>query len=337
VVRQARSGRFAVRSVIVGSGEQAEKPARHFREHGRDRIELVGIVDDCVDATCGSTGQENTSGFDEVVRLARGDLVDQAFLAIPWNDVARLQRALARLSVVALRIHPAPDLVGHELFDRNLSPVVGLPMLQLFERPISGTSQFVKRTEDILLATLFLLLAMPVLLVTALAIKLDSPGPVLFRQPPYGFANRLFDVWKFRTLYHELSDSDGTVQVTRKDARITRVGRVLRRFSLDELPQLCNVVRGEVSLVGPRPHAAGTRVEGHLFEDVVDRYAARHKVKPGITGWAQVNGLRGETDTVAKIQRRIEHDLHYIDNWSVWLDLVILMRTVFVLNDDDVY
>ena len=165
----------------------------------------------------------------------------------------------------------------------------------------------------------------------ALAIKFDSPGPILFKQNRLGFNDTPFELWKFRTMHADMEDPDCIVQATRDDPRVTRLGRFLRRTSLDELPQLFNVLRGDMSIVGPRPHAAGTKAQGHLFDEIVDRYAARHRVKPGITGWAQVNGWRGETDTVDKIQKRVEHDLYYIDNWSVWLDFLIIAKTVMVL------
>jgi lipopolysaccharide/colanic/teichoic acid biosynthesis glycosyltransferase len=165
---------------------------------------------------------------------------------------------------------------------------------------------------------------------------LDSRGPVLFRQRRVGFNNTPINVWKFRTMHATRADLVGPlILVTRDDPRVTRVGRFLRRLSLDELPQLFNVLRGEMSIVGPRPHPLGARACDQLYEEAVERYAARHRVKPGITGWAQVNGWRGETDTLEKIQKRIEHDLHYIDNWSIWFDLRIIARTIANLLVDD--
>ncbi len=173
------------------------------------------------------------------------------------------------------------------------------------------------------------------MLLIALAIKLDSRGPVVFNQRRQGFNNEMFEVWKFRTMYEDMEDADCDVQTTKDDPRVTPVGWFLRKSSLDELPQLINVLRGDMSLVGPRPHAVATKAEGRLFNEVVDRYVSRHRVKPGITGWAQVNGWRGETDTIEKIQKRVEHDLYYIDNWSVWLDLTILFKTIAVLVKDE--
>jgi lipopolysaccharide/colanic/teichoic acid biosynthesis glycosyltransferase len=172
----------------------------------------------------------------------------------------------------------------------------------------------------------------------AMAIKLDSPGPILFRQPRVGFNDQPFEVLKFRTMYAGVTDIVGERQAIRKDPRVTRIGAWLRRKSLDELPQLVNVLKGEMSLVGPRPHAHGTTVEGRLFHEAVSRYAARHRVKPGITGWAQVNGWRGETDVMLKLEERLRHDLYYVENWSVWLDFVILARTLLVpIRDRNAY
>jgi exopolysaccharide biosynthesis polyprenyl glycosylphosphotransferase len=188
-----------------------------------------------------------------------------------------------------------------------------------------------KAIEDRILTVLILLFIWPVMLACAIAVRLDSPGPIFFRQPREGLNNRPFRVWKFRSMTHERCETDSIQQATRDDQRITRVGAILRRTSLDELPQLFNVLSGDMSLVGPRPHAPSTRAGGRLFADVVQTYAARHKVKPGITGWAQVNGWRGETDTEDKLVKRIEYDLFYIENWSIGFDLYILVRTVFAV------
>lgn len=189
----------------------------------------------------------------------------------------------------------------------------------------------IKRVFDLAGAALALVALAPVMALVALAIKLDSRGPVLFRQKRYGFNNELIEVLKFRSMYADQADAGARQLVSKGDARVTRVGRFIRKTSLDELPQLCNVLRGELSLVGPRPHALQAKAADALYHDVVDGYFARHKVKPGITGWAQVSGWRGETDTPEKIQKRVEHDLYYIDNWSVLFDLYILLRTPLAL------
>jgi exopolysaccharide biosynthesis polyprenyl glycosylphosphotransferase len=189
-----------------------------------------------------------------------------------------------------------------------------------------------KACFDRIVGSILLVLLSPIMLAVALAIKLDSPGPALFRQKRYGFNNELIEVFKFRSMYVDQTDADAAKLTTRDDPRVTRVGRFIRKTSLDELPQLINVaVKGNLSLVGPRPHAVQAKADNRLYEQVVDGYFARHRVKPGITGWAQVNGWRGETDTQEKLERRVEHDLFYIENWSVIFDLYILMLTPFRL------
>jgi exopolysaccharide biosynthesis polyprenyl glycosylphosphotransferase len=198
----------------------------------------------------------------------------------------------------------------------------------VFDKPIQDWDVVLKWIFDRVVGTLALIALSPVLLATAIAVKLDSKGPVFFRQKRYGFNNELVEVFKFRSMYTDMGDATASKLVTKGDPRVTRVGRFIRKTSLDELPQLFNVVfKGNLSLVGPRPHAAHAKAADKLYDDVVDGYFARHKVKPGITGWAQINGWRGETDTPEKIQRRVEHDLYYIENWSILFDLYILAKT----------
>jgi exopolysaccharide biosynthesis polyprenyl glycosylphosphotransferase len=209
--------------------------------------------------------------------------------------------------------------------------VGNVPFLDVFDRPLTEWGKIIKAVEDKIIASLAVVALSPVMLLVALAIKLDSKGPVLFKQKRFGFNNELIEVFKFRSMYHESSDVDAARLVTKGDLRVTRIGRFLRKSSLDELPQLFNVLRGELSLVGPRPHATKAKAADKLYNDVVDGYFARHRVKPGITGWAQINGWRGETDTAEKLQRRVEHDLYYIENWSLMFDLYILWRTPIAL------
>jgi exopolysaccharide biosynthesis polyprenyl glycosylphosphotransferase len=207
-----------------------------------------------------------------------------------------------------------------------------LPVLDVFDRPIADWDVVMKLLFDKIIGGLLLIAALPLLAVIAIAIKLDSRGPLLFKQKRYGFNNDLIEVYKFRSMRADATDAAANQLVTRDDPRVTRVGRIIRKASLDELPQLFNVVfKGNLSLVGPRPHAVNAKAEARLYAEAVDGYFARHRVKPGITGWAQINGWRGETDTQEKIQRRVEHDLYYIENWSVMLDLYILAHTPFAL------
>jgi Undecaprenyl-phosphate glucose phosphotransferase len=219
-------------------------------------------------------------------------------------------------------------MLAFQYAHKRIAIIGGLPMFNVSQMPLTGWSPMIKRLEDVLLAGLALALLSPLMLAIACAIRLDSPGPVLFRQKRYGYNNRLIEVLKFRSMHHHQADAHAERQTTRDDPRVTRVGRFLRRFSLDELPQLLNVLGGSMSMVGPRPHASATKAGNVLFEDAVEEYAARHRVKPGITGLAQINGYRGETDTLEKIEKRVEHDLDYIEKWSIWLDFYILLRTI---------
>jgi exopolysaccharide biosynthesis polyprenyl glycosylphosphotransferase len=202
----------------------------------------------------------------------------------------------------------------------------------LFDKPIADWDLVLKWLFDKIVGAAMLIVLSPILIATAIAVKLGSRGPILFRQKRFGFNNELIEVFKFRSMYVDQTDAYASKLVTRDDPRVTRVGRFIRKTSLDELPQLFNVVfKGNLSLVGPRPHALHAKAEDRLYDQVVDGYFARHKVKPGITGWAQVNGWRGETNTSEKIQRRVEHDLYYIENWSVFFDLYIMALTPFAL------
>src|SRR6185437_7559524 len=209
---------------------------------------------------------------------------------------------------------------------RGFTSFAGLPLLHVFERPLGGWGGFWKGLEDRVLGSLILAISLPVMAAVAALIKLDSRGPVLFRQKRYGFNNNEITVFKFRTMHHDRSPDPTVPQARRNDPRVTRIGGLLRRTSLDELPQLFNVLRGDMSLVGPRPHAVA---HNEQYAKIIDGYLGRHRVKPGITGWAQVNGLRGETDTPEKMRMRVQFDLFYIDNWSLLLDLKILLLTGF--------
>lgn len=335
----SEAGRFADRTIIVGAGEQGQKLAARLREDGEHQTRVVGFVDDRRTRLCQGADRDQLLGnTDDLIQYIRGGLIDQVFVALPWSAEERVNTIVHSLALTPVRIHLAPDLAGFEFPDRTYDRIAGVSMLRLFDRPLTGGSHVIKMAEDRILGLLFSIFLAPLMLLIAIAIKLDSRGPVLFKQLRLGFNNAQFEVWKFRTMFVDMSDADGAVQTTKHDTRVTRVGAFLRKSSLDELPQFLNVLAGNMSIVGPRPHALGTKAEGHLFEHVVDRYAARHKVKPGITGWAQVNGWRGETDTIEKIRHRVEHDLYYIDNWSLWLDLRIMLKTaVVMLRDDNAY
>jgi exopolysaccharide biosynthesis polyprenyl glycosylphosphotransferase len=207
----------------------------------------------------------------------------------------------------------------------------GVGMLNIYDRPMSHWASVIKGIEDRALAVLLLIFVSPLMAAIAIAIKLDSRGPIIFRQRRYGFNNELIEVYKFRSLHPERADADAEKLVTANDDRVTRVGSFLRRSNLDELPQFVNVLKGEMSIVGPRAHAVKAKAAGQLYQEVVAEYFARHRVKPGITGWAQVNGFHGETDTREKIELRVKYDLDYIEKWSIWLDLKIILMTPFTM------
>ncbi len=330
VRRLKTRGTFNQRVAIFGAGPQGLRFAEYVTHHDRLTITLIGLFDDRrATRLPADTGAVPVLGnLSALVAMIREGRIDQVVVALPWSAEARLQQVVSRLALTPVRIRLAPDLASFAFARRPLVMLGELPVMTLFERPISGVDATVKALEDRILATVIIALAWPLLLLIALAIKLDSPGPVFFRQPREGFNNRPFRVYKFRTMFEDCGQLEDIRQASRDDPRVTRIGRLLRRISFDELPQLFNVLQGDMSLVGPRPHAASTRAGGRLFSDVVASYAARHKVKPGITGWAQVCGWRGETDTEAKLIKRFEHDLHYIENWSIWFDFYILFRTV---------
>ncbi|MCJ2043260.1 exopolysaccharide biosynthesis polyprenyl glycosylphosphotransferase [Methylobacterium sp. J-078] len=256
-----------------------------------------------------------------VVRFLRPDDV---FILVPWSEAADIERCIDAFLRVPAALHLRPGSVMDRFPDLKLARVGRLSGINIGRRPLQAGELFLKRTLDLTLALVALVLLAPLFLAVAVLIKLDSPGPVFFRQKRYGFNQQPFGVYKFRSM--KVAQETVFKQATRNDSRITPIGAMLRRSNIDELPQLLNVVLGEMSLVGPRPHALA---HDRSFENRIALYARRHNVMPGITGWAQVNGLRGETLTDLDMERRVQHDLHYIDNWSIWFDIRIMFMTVF--------
>ena len=279
------------------------------------------------------------AGLDALERAVASGQVEEVVIAVPFSASRRIAAATERLSRYAVAVRVAPDLSLWRAFGRPCEVIGGVPMVRALDAPIEGWPGIVKFFEDRLLAAALLLALSPLLGLIALAVKLDSPGRVFFRQPRRGWNGGIFTIYKFRTMRDEKGDPDGAIQAVRGDARITRVGAFLRRTSLDELPQLLNVVFGDMSLVGPRPHALGTLAGGRPFEQVVADYMRRYRVKPGLTGWAQVNGWRGETDTDEKLIQRVRYDIEYIEHWTLWLDLYILAITPLSLffRSDNAY
>ncbi|WNW09614.1 undecaprenyl-phosphate glucose phosphotransferase [Pseudomonas sp. DTU_2021_1001937_2_SI_NGA_ILE_001] len=337
--RQMKKGVFLQTAVILGATENGLRLAEYLVEHQDIRSGVIGFIDDRIGRMPKTVANLPLLGnTGDLERLIREDKITQVLVALPWTAENRMDyiiRELRRLPVTVLLV---PDMIAFRHTHNRITEVAKLPMFNASDVPLNGWSPFIKRAEDIVLSSLAILALSPLMLLIALAIKLDSKGPVLFRQKRYGYNNRLIEVFKFRSMHQHQADATAEKQTTRHDARVTRVGRFIRKTSLDELPQLFNVAAGTMSMVGPRPHATATKAAGILFEQAVKEYTSRHRVKPGITGLAQIKGYRGETDTVEKIEKRVELDLEYIENWSVWFDLYILIRTVpAVLLNREVY
>lgn len=330
VKRLTRSGRLQRRTVIVGGGEAGAELIRALEAQSDTGLAICGVFDDRTDSRSPDmvAGYPKLGSVDDLVEFARRTRLDLVIFTIPISAEARLLAMLRKLWVLPIDIRLSAHMSKLRLRPRSYSYLGAVPVLDVFDRPIADWDVVVKWIFDKVVGTLALIALSPLMIATAIAIKLDSKGPVFFRQKRYGFNNEMVEVFKFRSLYHEMADVAAAQQVTKDDKRVTRVGRFIRKTSIDELPQLLNVVfKGDLSLVGPRPHAIHAKASDRAYEVVVDGYFARHKVKPGITGWAQIHGWRGETDTEDKIQKRVEHDLYYIENWSVLLDLYILLKT----------
>jgi Undecaprenyl-phosphate glucose phosphotransferase len=331
--RLRRERRLARRVALLGSTEVGRAFLAQLRGHEDGEIDLVGLYDDT--ATPDAVARANLpflGGVHELVAHSQTGMLDALVITLPAGDGGRVADLSERLSHLVLDVYVAPDLAGSPFSE--ISSFCGVPVGLLARRPLSEWQAVQKGLFDRIVAGMMLIVLGPLLALIALVVRLDSPGPALFRQRRIGFNNRPFNCLKFRTMYNEMADALADRQTTRVDQRITRVGIWLRRLSLDELPQLLNVLRGEMSLVGPRPHAPNTKAASRLFQDVVADYARRHRVKPGITGWAQVNGWRGETSTEEEIEQRVRHDLHYIQNWSLTWDMrILLMTAVRVCGD----
>jgi Undecaprenyl-phosphate glucose phosphotransferase len=326
--RSARAGAFRRNVAIVGASDQAEAFITGLNSARAPWQTIVGIFDDRLSRIAPTVaGCPVVGTLDALVAQVRAGLIDVVVVALPWSADARLLAIIRELRELPVHVYLSPDLIAYRFPAHTQELLAGVSVLKIAAAPLSGSRAVVKAIEDYVLGALALIIAAPVMLVCAIAVKLDSPGPVLFRQVRYGFNNRPITVIKFRSMVANRPTEVGVPQATRDDPRVTRVGRFLRRTSLDELPQLFNVINGSMSLVGPRPHAVE---HNEMYERLIQGYSGRHRVKPGITGWAQVNGLRGETDTLEKMAARVRYDIDYVERWSLWLDLRILLRTLFI-------
>jgi Undecaprenyl-phosphate glucose phosphotransferase len=316
--RWRRSGRLARVVAVVDVGGPGRALAHRMRQKSPADIYFIGLF---------AANGDGHNGIDALMRVARVIRVDEIIVAAPETAGAEIDATICRLSAMPINVHICTRPIDTDFPKFESSLLFGHPVWTVHRRPLDGWGGVVKRAEDIAIGGLLLLLLSPLMAAIAIAVKLDSPGPVLFRQKRLGLGNGVFEILKFRTMTHQTVPETDVQQAQRNDPRVTRIGRFLRRSSLDELPQLLNVLKGDMSLVGPRPHALS---HNEQYSAVIEGYWGRHRMRPGITGWAQVHGCRGRTETLEKMQRRVAYDLDYIEGWSLLLDLRVLLMTVFV-------
>jgi putative colanic acid biosynthesis UDP-glucose lipid carrier transferase len=326
-------------AIIVGTGQLARYINQRISSNPWLGQKVVGYVDigqakgeprpDVFDDTVPVLGQ-----LDQLLAYIDGHDVKTVYFAIPLNASELIESLYFKLLDRHVAVHWVPDIFSLRLVNHAVSLIAGVPVLTLSETPLIGSRKLLKSVEDVVLSAALLVLFAPLMALIAITVKLDSPGPVFFRQKRLGWGGRTFEIWKFRSMHVHQLEGDVVQQARRGDSRITRVGALLRRTSLDELPQFFNVLRGEMSLVGPRPHAIQ---HDHEYAQHISHYFARHNIKPGITGLAQVRGLRGETREIETMILRVESDIEYINNWSLWLDLTILLRTFSAFTGRNAY
>jgi putative colanic acid biosynthesis UDP-glucose lipid carrier transferase len=316
------------RAVIAGLNEQGIELARRLEVDPYSQVGVIGFFDDRSAERTNPNGDHKVFGpMRALPAFVKEQRIDTIYISLPMASQPRILSLLDDLRDTTVSIYFVPDIFVTDLIQGRMDSVGGLPLVAVCESPFTGASWLIKRGSDIVLAALILMLALPFMLMIAVAVKINSRGPVIFKQRRYGLDGREIIVYKFRSM---TVSEDGVVvpQAQKNDPRITRIGALLRRTSLDELPQFVNVLQGRMSIVGPRPHAVA---HNEMYRKLIKGYMLRHKVKPGITGWAQVNGYRGETETLEKMRARIDFDLDYLRNWSLRLDLYIIVRTVWVV------
>lgn len=336
IQRMQKKGHLSQRIAIIGADLGGLQLFHHLRENNRE-VQVVGVFDDRMDRLQPEANRQGVTiagTVDDLIAWARTSDIDCIVIAIPWTGERRLRELIEMLQSLSVELQICPEGLGFvvrsfPMFRNSVATTLGgLPMFTVVRRPLDGWGWLIKDIEDRVLTLMLLPLILPICLIIALLIRLDSEGPCLFRQERSGFNGRNFWVYKFRTMRSEASQAVGQTDAARRDdPRVTRIGRILRRTSLDELPQLINVLKGEMSIIGPRPHALS---HDRQFARVISKYYARHRVRPGITGWAQVNGYRGGVEDAAQIRDRVDFDLWYIENWSILFDIKILLMTPFV-------
>ena len=327
MLREARSqGRNTRVVAFAGVGSASIKMAAHIAQMSWAGLKVLGVFDDRTQDRLDMGELPLKGNLQTLLEMAQEGQIDIVYITLPMHAEKRIIQVIEKLSDTTVSVYVVPDLFVFSLYKARWVTVGGMPVISTFESPFYGTGSWMKRAEDVLLGGFILLLISPLLLFIAVGVKLSSRGPVIFRQRRYGLNGEVVEVWKFRSMT-VFDDGTQIVQAKKNDARITKFGAFLRRTSLDELPQFINVLQGSMSIVGPRPHAVA---HNEQYRKLIRGYMLRHKVKPGITGLAQVNGWRGETDTLDKMRKRVEHDLEYIQNWSLMLDVNIILKTILV-------
>lgn len=316
-------------SVIVGAGDLGVRLLTSLKQRPWIQTEVIGFFDDDIKLVnkniSGIPVIGPTENLESQIETLHKKNVGHVWIALPISAGNRIRELVESLTNTTTTIHLVPDIFGYSPLEYSLDDFDGLPVINLSGTPHTGTMRVVKEIEDKILGLISLLVFSPLMGIIAALVKLDSPGPILYKQQRYGLDGKEISVFKFRTMC-VCENGDSAIQAKRNDPRVTKIGRFLRRSSLDELPQLFNVLAGNMSLVGPRPHPISLNEQ---YRNMISSYMLRHKVKPGITGWAQVNGWRGETETMDKMEKRIQYDVEYINRWSIWMDLKILFLTVF--------
>lgn len=323
------------RVVIVGINDQAHRLADSIVADPIYGLKLIGYFEDRTKERVGEYNHAPILGkMDDLPDYVKQNDIDLIYITLPMSHQKRVLDLLDKLHDTTASIYFTPDVFVYDLIQARMDTIGGTPLVALCETPFSGVNGLLKRISDIIFSLLILVMISPLLLFIAIAVKLSSPGPVFFQQKRYGLDGKEITVCKFRSMT-VCEDGDNVKQATKNDSRVTRLGAILRKYSIDELPQFINVLQGKMSIVGPRPHAVA---HNEMYRGMIKGYMIRHKVKPGITGWAQINGFRGETDTVDKMQKRIEYDLDYLRNWSLGLDAIIIFKTIFaVFKDENAY
>jgi Undecaprenyl-phosphate glucose phosphotransferase len=322
-------GRLRRRTVIVGGGDDAKVLIDRIKNSASNDISLLGLFDDRVDKRSPDVvaGYHKLGKVSDLIKFARRSRVDLVLVSMPLSAEKRVLDMLTQLWVLPVDIRLSAHMSKLKFTQSAYSYVGDIPMFDMADRPISDWNLVFKWVFDKVVALTAIILLSPIMIATAIAIKLESKGPVFFMQNRHGFNNELIKIYKFRSMRTDMADATAAKLVTKDDPRVTRVGKFIRKTSIDELPQLFNVLKGEISIVGPRPHALQAKAANKLYYEAVDGYFARHRVRPGMTGWAQINGWRGETDTIDKIMQRVNHDLYYIEHWSILFDLYIVLKT----------